>query len=485
MNNLRQYPRRIDWLLAVLITLVGLALRVYNLGEYSLWLDESHTWFFAHMAWSDFWEALRATGVHPPFYFFLEKLVVGVLGENEVGMRLLSVGADALSMLLAMFLGWQVAGRLGALVSGWFWAFNPITIWYAQDARPYAMAAMLALAVLTIYIRSSRRFSLLSELLAGLLISVGLLTHYFFFLVVGGLILLTLPRIHNYPNFFRGWVFISILAMIPLSAWLYWFFQLPDPSLGIGWIQVPAIQDIPWTIWNLLTGYGGKLSLASSSFGLLTGCFLVLGIISGKKQRSKAFFTAGILLPLILVWILSLRRPVYIDRYFILLLPFLLIGIAVGAREVWQRAAGITSTRLASGMALMLLAGVGLLSAWQVHADPKYAREDWKGLSGFILQSPLKDAPYWLSHPEMLVPFKYYFHEGNQLVESVIPPTCATPCWWVLRQPYTPTHAFTQSIGDPDRPWKPEIPLGCQVLEQWDTATGLAAWLITCQPTSQ
>jgi len=150
MNEIRQCPRRVEWFLAIMITLAGLALRVYSLGEYSLWLDESHTWFFAHISWPDFWEALRATGVHPPFYFSLEKVVAGALGETEVGLRLISVGADVLSILLAMFLGWQVAGRLGALASGWFWSFNPITVWYAQDARPYSLGVALALAVLVV-----------------------------------------------------------------------------------------------------------------------------------------------------------------------------------------------------------------------------------------------------------------------------------------------------------------------------------------------
>jgi hypothetical protein len=276
-----------------------------------------------------------------------------------------------------------------------------------------------------------------------------------------------------------------MIAMIPLSAWLCWFFQLPEPSLGIGWIQIPSIQDIPWTIWNLLSGYGGQLSLPSTLFGLVNGYFLILGIIAGKKHKSRIFFAAGILLPLLVVWVLSLYRPVYIDRYFILLLPFLLIGIAEGAREAWRSAAGIMSKRLASGTLLLLLTFVGLLNAWEVHSNPKYAREDWKGLSGFIIQSQAKEVPYWLSHPEMLVPFKYYFHEDNQLLERETPPACTAPCWWVLRQPYTPTHAFTQSISDPDRPWKPGLSPGCQILEQWDSDTGLSAWLVTCRPTFQ
>jgi hypothetical protein len=87
----------------------------------------------------------------------------------------------------------------------------------------------------------------------------------------------------------------------------------------------------------------------------------------------------------------------------------------------------------------------------------------------------------WFNDPATSLLFSYYDQDGYQVIKSQDYPFCQSPCWWPLRQPYTVTHAFTQSITDPERPWKPEIPPGCQVLDAWESSTHLAIWKVQCQ----
>lgn len=473
----------IDVALFALLMLSAAWFRFHNLGEYSLWLDEGFTWLDVHLPWEQSLEALRIDGVHPPLYFFLVKLITLVAGESEASLRILSVGADIVSIALAILLGWKVGGRFGAFAAGWFWAYHPMTIWYAQDARPYALAALFASASALIHYRAEQRYTPLTGFLGWLVLCLGLITHYFFILVFGVLILFALINIRKSPVFFRRWAVISVAATPPLGIWLYYYRQLPTPSLPIGWIQVPKLADLPCSFWNLVSGYGGVWLISSTVFGLIAGSLLLIGIVrGGDANKYRIYLLIGVILPLCLVWVISQRRPAYIDRYFIVLLPFLLVPLSAGAskaRDIFSKGKYKNPVLIP---VITVFAVTGWVNAWQVHANPIHAREDWKGMVSYLHQQEAPtETPFWFLHAEMHIAFQYYFHEPYDTLESLGPPACPQTCWWVLRQPYTPPHAFTQSVTTADRPWKPSLLSSCQTLEQWDSDTGLALWKVICQ----
>ncbi len=477
-------PLRHGWttlgLLGALL-LAAAALRIYRLGEYSLWLDEAHTWLFTRADWGNFLTPLRLIGVHPPLYFFLDKLVASLVGDGEVGLRLLSVCADLASICLAACLGWKSGGRAGMFTAAWFWAFNPLTLWYAQDARPYALASLLSMTALLLFLAARGQLTPGRYIFAGAVLALGMVTHFFFFLVTGALVLLSLLQIRQSPRLFRRWTALSLAAMLPLAAWLGWFFLLPSPVISIGWIQFPQLADLPLTMWNLVSGYGGEFSLPTILFGMLSTGLILFGLSVGTNAPlNRQLILIGVILPLCLTWLISFRRPVYVDRYFIVLLPFLIPALGGGSDQAMRRLQQILPARMAGTLAIVILGSVGLFNAWQVHRAPQYFREDWKNLAGHLYQQLPEEIPFWFHHAEMIAPLEYYYRENFTVLESGEPPVCNIPCWWVLRQPYTATHAFTQSVTDPKRPWVPQLPPDCQLLNHWGSPTGIALWKIDC-----
>lgn len=463
------------------IFLAAAWLRIFHLGYYSLWQDECYTWFFTHFSLPQMLAVLRLDGVHPPFYYLLEKLFIVMSGDGAGGIRILSVIVDLISIFLVMWLGWQVSGPVGGLVAGWFWAFNPFTIWYAQDARPYAMAALFAALAFILIRKAQIRQTPSLMWMSGLALTLGLVTHFFFFLIVGALILLAWLQIRRSPRLFRRWTVISLIAMLPMGLWLVWFFMLQKPSIGIGWIPIPSLIDPLLTVWNFLSGFGGILSLPAILFGSLAGFFVLSGLIYGKQAReNRRLFVVGILLPLLLTWLVSFRRPVYVDRYFIVLIPFLIPILASGGRWASESIQKILPAQWTWILIAVILAGTGLMNAWQVHTDIKYRREDWSGLIAYLSAQHDPKPSIWFLQPESAVPFEYYYRGSYQVLESKEPPACTTFCWWIIRQPYTATHAFTQSIPDPGRPWIPELPSGCTLLDRWDSPTGIGLWRLSC-----
>jgi mannosyltransferase len=476
-------------LLSLFILAAGLALAVYRLGEDSLWLDETYTWWFTRLDWGDLLRAARIDAVNPPLYYlFAKALAIGNLGSgqgmwlSEAALRLPSVLAQVAGIAAAIYLGDQLAGRVGGLAAGALWAAHPLALWAARDARPYALSAALAAGVAAAFFSLRRSSSVRVSIFAGVGLALGLLTHYFFFVFAAALVLLAASDLRQSPIFFRHWTVITLLALIPLAAWLAWFFSTGSPSLGIGWIRLPVLSDIPLTLWNLASGYGGVLDAWTALLGFAVIGIAAAGLGSAERAPWLKIAVAGLAVPMVAVWVVSQRRPVYVDRYFVVLLPFVAALFALGAQAIAERARGDLHRR---GRAIALTAAAGFTFAalgagWSVHTAPKFEKEDWRGLAAFLQETGASGDSLSLSEPEIALPLSHYFDPRATVKPPSLIPSCVTTCWWVKRQPYTATHALTQSVAEPGRSNLPDVPPWCDQLDVWESPTGVAVWKIDC-----
>lgn len=56
------------------ITLFGLLLRLYRLGDASLWIDEAYSAWFSSRDWAYLWGEVPKFETHPSFYYSLLKI---------------------------------------------------------------------------------------------------------------------------------------------------------------------------------------------------------------------------------------------------------------------------------------------------------------------------------------------------------------------------------------------------------------------------
>jgi hypothetical protein len=108
---------------------------------------------------------------------------------------------------------------------------------------------------------------------------------------------------------------------------------------------------------------------------VLHGLILVRGVLlSGRALR---ILTWWLFLPLVTNFVVSLRQPLYVDRYFMGSLPayiLLLVAGAMGWRPRWLQVAAALTV-------------VGVM-AWGtiriVGNDPYFAKEDWRGATAAV-----------------------------------------------------------------------------------------------------
>ena len=484
LNNVNLNIFIISLSFAVILT-GGIWLRFIDLGKPSLWIDEAFVNWFTSKPWADMFITMHFDGVFLPAQFTFVKIVTGIFGATEFTLRLFSAFIGCVGIVLAVSLGWMVGKKPGAIAAGWFWAFNPMLIWYSQDAKPYALGSTLALALIISYLMLRRRKSIFYSISAVVVSMIGLLTHHYFFLVVGALLLFAIAGVFSNAGFFRRWFVLTVVGFLPLAVWLYWYFSQLNPSIGIGWIMRPNFQDPFKTLWNFYSGYGGQTSIITMLFGIMGVLLTIVGVVYQDALRVARYsYLFGLIVPITAVWLISQRRPIYMDRYFIVILPFIIPPISNGMQRAWDfiaRKADKTNLPVIAITGIAILIAVGWLAAKNVHTESKYAREDWRGLVAYLVQEESNTPEIWFSDPESLVPFKYYFNTKSlETISSDSPPACSASCWYVIRQPFTPTHSFAQGGASIQREWLPVLPQNCRLLDQWESPSRLALWKVTC-----
>jgi len=430
------HSKRVNYGIGAVFLLITAGLSFYELNEPSIWVDEAFTWLFPRLSWGKLFDVARIDGVNPPLYYVVVKWIVAFVEADETGLRALSTFANLAAQVGVLILGYRVGGRPGMVVSAWFWTFHPMALWYARDARPYALVTALAVFLVLVFIQRTERLRTSKWLLSSLLLmSLGILTHYFFFVLVAALTFYRLYQLRDRSDLFREWTILLFVALIPLLIWIGWYLQQAQPSLGIGWIQIPTLLDLPKTIWNMLSGYAGVVSPSSTLFGLVGLVLVALAFRQGDRDSLTVFASVfGVLIPLVAVWLVSQRRPVYVDRYFMVLLPFMVILLSKGASNAveWFRNRITNFQRWSLQLPLLIiLLLIGIWSAMGVHLEGKFEHEDWRGLVDYLQNNSSEGDKILLMEPEVELPMAFYgwspADEGSQ--QDLL--LCDGTCWWV------------------------------------------------------
>jgi mannosyltransferase len=135
----------------------GAALRFATLGVQSYHHDEIVT--ASRVLRGSFWHAMDAVGFSesaPPLYYVLAWLWTQVTGTGEFGLRSLSALAGVATIPVAYLLGAELRGRRTGIAAAALVAVNPMLVWYSQEARAYALFALLTSLSFLYFLRALR-----------------------------------------------------------------------------------------------------------------------------------------------------------------------------------------------------------------------------------------------------------------------------------------------------------------------------------------
>ncbi len=138
----RERGRNLFLLAAAGSILIGFFLRLYLLGDKSIWWDEGLSVWASRKS---FLEIARWTGsdVHPPLYFWILKVWRWSFGESAWALRFFSVWVGTLFIAAIGYFGRRVGGWVAGAIASLFLATHVFAIWWSQEMRMYELAALL------------------------------------------------------------------------------------------------------------------------------------------------------------------------------------------------------------------------------------------------------------------------------------------------------------------------------------------------------
>jgi hypothetical protein len=368
-------------LLALL--LLATALRFGGLGAQELSGDEAFSVLFSERTSAGIIaEILRLGEPHPPLYYLFLHGWMAVAGDSEFSVRFLSAAASILAVALVFVLSRRMFGWRAGLAAATFLTINPFQIWHAQTARMYAISATLALSTTLVLWTALRRGRWWHWMLYSLLTAAHLYLHYYALLVAlaqGIWVLLVLHR-----QWRRLVAFAAASAGVAL-LYLPWLLRaLPGIQAYHGNAESPALLSV-------LTGSLREFALGttirpetSAPFLVTFGLLFVFGlwVAVRSKPREAALLILWLFMPLVGIWIASLRRPLFTVRYLIAASPPFYVLLGLGAARL-ARMGGWR--RVLTGLlgALCLIGTILSLRNYYMAAD--YARSPgWRELAAYV-----------------------------------------------------------------------------------------------------
>lgn len=414
------------WGPAVFLVLGAWLLRLYHLGEQSLWFDEGWSWHLGRMSLGEM--ALTTAGDRsPPLYYALLHAWLALAGQSEFAMRAISAMADTSTAALVMALARALSHRRGpAFIAGLIYACAPFAVWYAQETRMYALVAALCTGSsywLWRWLRDAQPRSARHVTDASspphfatpnvpLLISAGLLAlaiycHYYAIFLLPAHLLVVLATaalvaarsgrsaLRFALDLSMKWLVAAACVIVSLVPWLLiasagfayddgFFFPLNTiDGRMLEWARSFAAGGMPRPppdLWPWLLG---------SACGLGTA-----GFLSQRRRHPLAVVLILIIGPLlaatVAVRVVYPHRSVFHPRYLIYLTPMMCVlfggagGLAAGQRL------GAPSQALAAAMRLTPLALVGALWLPVLHgyfSNPALARDDTRAAVRHVVEA--------------------------------------------------------------------------------------------------
>ena len=153
-DDLADQAARLPWCWPALLTL---AFGFYQVGRPELWRDELASWSFASRPVPDLIAAARHTGATQLAYYLVLHVWMAAFGDSADAMRAPSVLAMAGAAACVALIGRRLAGNRAGLLAGLAFALAPSVSRFAQEARFYAFAVLVATLATLLLLRALDR----------------------------------------------------------------------------------------------------------------------------------------------------------------------------------------------------------------------------------------------------------------------------------------------------------------------------------------
>ena len=418
----------------LLLILGAFAWRVDGLTNQSLWRDEVDAIYFALRNLPDTLAMFGAMAQNGALYFLSLRGWFYVAGASEFALRYISV----LAGVAAIPLTWQVARRLLAvtrsatstltmsavtpLIAALLLAVNPYQLWYGQEGKMYTLMTALTLLAHWCWLTGISRGGWRLWLVYLCTVSLCLYIHLLSIIIIPVHLVWFLLAWPQSRRHWRGYGLALAGLTLPYLPFVWWqWAMLTSPQKLTGFTFTPLSE----MVYTLLMNHSYGLLPPPPIFRLLPIFFLgAVGLLMGagtlaesakaasaqesmtsvRAWRRYLLLVSWLLLPIATIYALSLRQPVYTDRYIIWIAPAAMILLALGVQTLYQN-----SGRLATPLiAILLLYTLGLWLQMGWRQKQETIKYDLRSAITYVAERRTPETLLILQIPHLEFSYRYY-----------------------------------------------------------------------------
>lgn len=327
MNFQKKYFQ--NFIIPLLLFLLNFLLKIIYLDGRDIAGDEPFSIFYAQKNLPDIVQMLKSEN-NPPLHFFLLHYWIRLFGISAFSVRFLSLLFSSLTSTMLFKIGNKFFDLKTGVTAALIFTFSTMHIYFSHEARVYPLFALLTSLSLLFYLQiiahpdEKRGYAFL--LLSNILL---IYSHYFGFFVVF-VELVGILFIKNKSKVFKKLAIVFILLIVSYIPNIAIFANRFLESRSGTWVTAPEIGQ----------SYGFLNLFINGKYNMMV--FLLIVIASGiillyqKKILERIKFLSGnifikiifiwFVIPYFLMFIISFKLPMFIDRYILYTsIPFYLI----------------------------------------------------------------------------------------------------------------------------------------------------------------
>jgi mannosyltransferase len=344
-----------------------------GLGDVPFWRDEIASVTDAHRSLGGTWDVVRHREANMwPYYLLLNGWTR--LGTDEAFVRLPSAVFAIATVPVTMLLARRAFGDVAAVAAGLVLALNTMLTDAGQEARAYALVALLAALSTLLLVAAVRRPRTGAWVAYALVAALMVHCHMLSALVVVAQLasLLFLPRAEVPVRELRIAVAVLAVAVSPMVL-----YALTSDSGQTSWIEKISVGAVGGFA-KTATGNVLLVVLYAALFAAVAAGLIARLRRAGRSHQTwlEALVLLWVALPPVALAIVSVGKPLFTTQYLIGTVPglALLLGAAVTA---------LRPARVALGAGAVVLAVTAVATA--VHDHPAAKPENPKGAAEYVL----------------------------------------------------------------------------------------------------
>jgi mannosyltransferase len=361
-------------LLLVALTLAAAWLRLSHLGSKSLWLDEGATVALARTSWQHFaWVWWRGeANLQTVYFLFMRAWTLG--GLSETWLRLPSALFGIASVPLLYVVARKLVSDGAALAAAALLAFSPTHVYYSHEARSYTLTILLVLLSTYFFVRAVEEEQRRDWVLWIVFSIAAFYSHDFAALVLVGQAFSLLFR-KTPAEIWKRVAFGGLLIFVAALPGLTYVSRASPENLHFIWMPTATPKEM-WRLLQFFGGSGVKIWLALVLW--VAGLVSIARTRRGDLERfwREMLILCWALLPAVIAALISLRQPIFMQRYLIFSLPAAILLAAIGMTALRKMYLGV-----------VLVVALCATSIPAIMKDYTKPREDWRTASNAILAS--------------------------------------------------------------------------------------------------